>query len=504
MVAGSEVGAIELDDYRIVEKGRLGPGQFFALDLERHQILHDAQIKTNLAAERPWKSWITSHELRASDTRQTTHDSRPLAPLQRALGYTNEDLKIVLRPMGADAQDAVWSMGDDTPVAPFARVPRPVYAFFRQRFAQVTNPPIDPLRESLVMSLRTWLGPQPDLLQVEGPQQELIQLPSPVIDESTLQRIRTHGGLKTVDLDATFAVDSGPEEMESAIVELCQAAQEAAGGGAQLLIISDRKLSPSRAPIAMLLALGAVHQHLLVSGLRTQVDLIVEAGDAWDVHHLAALVGYGAGAVCPWSALRSARALGEDDPRKDYPDAETAEHNYLNAAHKGLLKIMSKMGISTISSYRGGQIFECLGLDSSVVTRCFAGTPNRIGGLRFADLAQAVLDRHAAAFGEDPTRLPDYGLVRFRRDGERHAWEPAVIRAMHKAMANGQSEPWAEYNRLTAPEERPAALRDLLEILPAGEAVPLDEVEPWAEIVKRFVCTAMSLGALSTRRSQSA
>jgi glutamate synthase domain-containing protein 2/glutamate synthase domain-containing protein 3 len=231
--------------------------------------------------------------------------------------------------------------------------------------------------------------------------------------------------------------------------------------------------------------------------LRTQVDLIVEAGDAWDVHHLAALVGYGAGAVCPWSALQTVRSLGEDDQRKEYPDAETAEHNYLKAADKGLLKIMSKMGISTISSYRGGQIFECLGLDNSVVQRCFAGTPSRIGGLCFTDLARAVLDRHAAAFGEDPTKLPDYGLVRFRRDGERHAWEPAVIRAMHTAMANGQAEPWAEYNRLTAPEERPAALRDLLEILPAGDAAPLDEVEPWTEIVKRFVCTAMSLGALS-------
>ncbi len=497
VVAGSEVGAIELDDYRIVEKGRLGPGQMFALDLERHEILHDRDLKGGLASSRPWKSWIMSHELRQSSSRLTTHESRPLAVLQRALGYTNEDLKIVLRPMGADAQDAVWSMGDDTPIAPFGRAPRPVYAFFRQRFAQVTNPPIDPLRESLVFSLRTWLGPQPDLLQIEGPQQELIELPSPVIDEAELRSIRTQRALKTVDLDATFPADARPAGLESALGELCQAAQDAVGGGAQLLILSDRKLGRSRAPIPMLLALGAVHQHLLLNGLRTQVDMIVEAGDATDVHHLAALIGYGAGAVCPWLALRTARSLGDDDVRKEYPDSETAEHNYLTAAHKGLLKIMSKMGISTISSYRGGQIFECLGLDNSVVARCFTGTPNRIGGLRFEDLGQSVLERHAAAFGEDPVRLPDHGLVRFRREGERHAWEPAVIRAMHKAMANGQPDAWAEYNQLTTPEVQPAALRDLLEILPAGGAVPVDEVEPWTEIVKRFVCTAMSLGALS-------
>src|SRR5579859_470991 len=499
VVACSEVGAIELDDYRIVEKGRLGPGQMFALDLERHLILHDSDLKRELAAQRPWTSWINSHDLRAGDSRCTSQDSRPLAPLQRALGYTSEDLKIVLRPMGAEAQDAVWSMGDDTPIAPFARVPRPVYAFFRQRFAQVTNPPIDPLRESLVMSLRTWLGPQPDLLQNEGPQPQLVELASPVIDEATLNRIRGQRWLETVELDATFpAADARAADLESAIAGLCRAAQAAVQRGAQLLVISDRKLEPQRAPIPMLLALGAVHQHLLSSGLRTRVDLVVEAGDAWDVHHLAALIGYGAGAVCPWLALQTARSLGADDPRKEYPDADTAEHNYLKAADKGLLKIMSKMGISTISSYRGGQIFECLGLDNSVVERCFTGTPNRIGGLRFENLAQPVLERHAAAFGQaDPTRLPDYGLVRFRREGERHAWEPAVIRAMHTGMASGQPDPWAEYNRLTVPDARPAAVRDLLEILPAGAAVPLDEVEPWTDIVKRFVCTAMSLGALS-------
>jgi glutamate synthase domain-containing protein 2/glutamate synthase domain-containing protein 1/glutamate synthase domain-containing protein 3 len=500
VVAGSEVGAIELDDYRIVEKGRLGPGQMFALDLERHQILHDRDIKRDLAAQRPWKSWITSRAPRHDDPaghRPTAHDERPLPALQRALGYTNEDLKVVLRPMGAEAQDAVWSMGDDTPIAPFARTPRPVYAFFRQRFAQVTNPPIDPLRESLVMSLRTWLGPQPDLLQVDGPQQELIELPSPVIDEATLHLIRTQGVLETVELDATLAADSSPCDLEPAIVELCRLAEQAVADGAQLLVISDRTLGPSRAPIPMLLALGAVHQHLLSSGLRTRTDLVVEAGDACDVHHLAALVGYGAGAVCPWLALQTIRSLGDDDMRKAYPDAEVAAHNYLKAANKGLLKIMSKMGISTVSSYRGGQIFECLGLDASVVARCFAGTPNRIGGLRFEDLAQPVLERHALAFGAEPTKLPDYGMVRFRREGERHAWEPAVIRAMHKGVANGTPDAWAEYTRLTEPVEQPSTLRDLLEILPAGEAVPLDEVEPWTEIVKRFVCTAMSLGALS-------
>jgi glutamate synthase domain-containing protein 2/glutamate synthase domain-containing protein 1/glutamate synthase domain-containing protein 3 len=503
VVAGSEVGAIELDDYRIVEKGRLGPGQMLALDLERHQILHDADLKRELAAERPWKTWLKHVEL---GTPRPTRSGTPLKPedqfslstLQRAHGYSSEDLRIVLRPMGAEALDAVWSMGDDTPVAPFARAPRPIYAFFRQRFAQVTNPPIDPLRESLIMSLRTWLGPKPDLLQVDGPQQALIELQSPIIDETALAGIRGQSSLAVKELSATFAVDLGPAGLAPAIHDLCQTAELAVRAGAQLLIVSDRRVDPGRAPLPMLLALGAVHQRLIETGLRTNVDLVVEAGDAIDVHHLATLVGFGAGAVCPWLALETTRSLGADEPRKDYPDAETAEHNYLKAADKGLLKIMSKMGISTVSSYRGGQIFECLGLSQDVVGLCFTGTPTRIGGLTFEALAQPVLERHADAFAAQALlKLPDYGFVRFRREGEHHAWEPAVVRAMHKGLANGVPDAWSEYNLLTESPDQPATLRDLLQIEPAGPPIPLDEVEPWSEIVKRFVCTAMSLGALS-------
>jgi glutamate synthase domain-containing protein 2/glutamate synthase domain-containing protein 1/glutamate synthase domain-containing protein 3 len=507
VVAGSEVGAIELDDYRIVEKGRLGPGQMLALDLERHTILHDVELKHELGAAKPWATWLNEVAFdtgRLSSSRAETlpaqranghapgTDKTPLQALQRAFGYTNEDLKIVLRPMGAEGQDAVWSMGDDTPVAPFARAPRSLYAFFRQRFAQVTNPPIDPLRESLVMSLRTWLGPRPSLLQVDGPHPPLIELESPVIDEAQLDAIRHQSELRVANLDATFGLD---DTLECSLDALCARAEKATRDGAQLLVISDRGVSDTRLPIPMLLALGAVHQHLVAGGLRAGVDLVADAGDAWDVHHLAALIGFGAGAVCPWLALRSARELGEDDARKEYPDPQAAEHNYLKASTKGLLKIMSKMGISTISSYRGGQIFESLGLHESVVQRCFSGTPNRISGLGFADLARSVVERHGEAFAAESTRLPDFGLVRFRREGERHAWEPSVIRAMHKAL--GDSGSWDEYVRLTEPPEAPAALRDLLEILPAGASVPVEEVEPWENIVTRFVCTAMSLGALS-------
>ncbi len=544
VVAGSEVGAIELDDYRIVEKGRLGPGQMLALDLEQHTILHDAELKRELGASRPWGAWIgtlpantvrtvtthTTHAngviptpltersaltgtdvpthalangtvLTAADQAAFAADDQPLAALQRAFGYTNEDLRIVLRPMGAEGLDAVWSMGDDTPLAPFARAPRSLYAFFRQRFAQVTNPPIDPLRESLVMSLRTWLGPKPDVLQVDGPQALLIELESPIVDESALASIRAQRQLRVAEIDATFWADAlespAGSRLESALDDVCASAEAAARDGAQILIITDRQADATRVAIPMLLALSTVHQRLLVTGLRTRVDLVAEAGDAWDVHHLAALIGYGAGVVCPWLALRSARALGDDDPRKEYPDADTAEHNYLKATAKGLLKIMSKMGISTVSSYRGGQIFECLGLDGSVIERCFAGTPSRIGGLGFEQLGTPVLERHAAAFdGADQRKLPDFGLVRFRREGERHAWEPAVIRALHKAIdKNGPT--WEDYRLLTEPPDEPATLRDLLEILPAGEPLPLDAVEPWEQIVTRFVCTAMSLGALS-------
>jgi len=515
VVAGSEVGAIELDDYRIVEKGRLGPGQMLALDLERHEILHDADIKRELGQSKPWKSWLSAVPIEPEEHKAVA-DTRHVPVLQRALGYSNEDVKIVLRTMGAEGQDAVWSMGDDTPIAPLARVPRPLYAFFRQRFAQVTNPPIDPLRETLVMSLRSWLGPQPDLLMVDGAQPNLIELPSPIIDEHQLAAIRAQTTLTVVELDATFDPDEGTAGLHPALERLADVAEQRTRAGAQLLILSDRRVGPDCASMPMLLALGAVHQRLLSAGLRTRVDLVVEAGDAWDVHHLAVLLGYGAGAVCPWLALRTARALGEDERARvpqngnghertslhnapsDYPDPDTAEHNFLKAADKGLLKIMSKMGISTSASYRGGQIFECLGLSHSVVDRYFAGTPNRIGGLRIEDLCRPVLDRHSLAFGSDtPDRLPDYGLVRFRRDGEHHAWEPPVIRALHKGLDNGAPDAWQEFYRLTDSAEQPRVLRDLLEISPAGAAVPLAEVEPATDIATRFVCTAMSLGALS-------
>jgi len=556
VLAGSEVGAIELDDYRIVEKGRLGPGQMFAVDIERHTVLHDADIKRELAGSRPWRTWIPVGRdaagvnlpvVAAGDTlASSVADARPLSVLQRALGYSSEDLKIVLRPMGAEAQDPVWSMGDDTPVGVLGRVPRPIYAFFRQRFAQVTNPPIDPLRESLVMSLRTWLGPKPGLLALEGPHPELLDLPSPLLSEDGLAAIRRQSCLSVGELSATFAA-TGPAALEVGLTLLCDGAEAEARGGKKLLVLSDRELGPDRAAIPMLLALGAVHQRLLRVGLRTAVDLVVEAGDAWDVHHLATLIGYGAGAVCPWLALRTARSLGDDDragrissaqaiadgssdgasgplvrngnrpavPARtslhtgtqatSYPDPETAERNYLEAANKGLLKIMSKMGVSTIASYRGGQIFECLGLASAIVDSCFRGTASRIGGLGFVDVGNAVLAAHAAAFGTAAVKLPDLGLVRFRRDGERHAWEPTVVRALHKVIAGdkGLQAPtangadWQEYLRLTDTSEQPANLRDLLAVRPAGAPLPVSEVEPASEVVKRFVCTAMSLGALS-------
>ncbi len=554
VVACSEVGAISLDDYRIVEKGRLGPGQIIAVDVERHVLLHDAQVKRELAAGARWKSWLVDRTLAPAEVTTPDGQETPLPLLQRAMGYSNEDLKIVLRPMGAEAQDAVWSMGDDTPISPLARVPRPVYAFFRQRFAQVTNPPIDPLRESLVMSLRTWLGPKPSVMDTTGPQPDMLELASPIVDEATLAAIRAQSRLPVAELDATFAAEAHPDGLEQAVRDLSDRAEAEARAGKALLIVSDRAVGRDRVGIPMLLAVGAVHQRLVDVGLRTDVDLVLEVGDAWDVHHLAALIGYGAGAVCPWLALRTARVLGAEEGVRiseaqaiadgssegpdgpmaktlpaarqpvetngvavqrtsphvgtqatAYPDADTAARNYLKSATKGLLKIMSKMGISTVSSYRGGQIFECLGLGHDVMAVCFRDTPSRIGGLGFEDLARQALDRHAAAFQpESPVKLPDHGRVRFRRDGERHAWEPNVVRALHDALPKHDdrktdvvSASWETYRDLARARDMPANLRDMLEIQPVGEPLPLDEVEPASEIVKRFISTAMSLGALS-------
>src|SRR5881409_4012144 len=393
--------------------------------------------------------------------------------------------------MGAGGQDAVWSMGDDTPIPPLARIPPSLYVYLRQRFAQVTNPPIDPLRETLVMSLRMHLGRRGSLLADRPDGLRLVRNEHPVLLEAEMAALRAGAGVQAVALDATWnaAPPAGPDALRAALDGLCRAAGRAVREGARILVLSDRAADRERAPLPMLLAVGAVHHHLLAHGLRTRLGLVAEAGDAWDVHHFAALIGYGAEAVHPWLALESVQAhVAEEDAR----------FRFRTAAEKGLLKIISKMGISTLSSYCGAQNFEALGLGAEVIDRCFTGTVSTIGGIGFAEIAEDVLARQRAAYpplASAPPALPDHGRVRYRRDGEDHAWSPPLVRAMQDAVAAKTPQAFGAFQSRVA-SRAPASPRDLLTIR-RETPVPLDEVEPVEAIRRCFVSTAMSLGSLS-------
>ncbi|HVH68194.1 MAG TPA: glutamate synthase large subunit [Gemmatimonadales bacterium] len=497
VVAGSEVGLVDLDPAEVVESGRLGPGELLVVDTRRKAILRNTDAKREVARRRPYARWAARGILPLRPT-AAVPETAPLAEQelvaqQISFGWSFEDLRYVLEPMGGAAQDAVWSMGDDTPIPPLARVPPPIYAYVRQRFAQVTNPPIDPLRETLVMSLRMHLGRRSSLLADRLAGLRLVRNEHPILLTEEMAALRAVAGAQAVTLDATWEIAEGStaaaDTLRGALDRLCRAAGRAVRQGARIVILSDRAADRERAPLPMALAVGAVHQHLLENGLRTRLGLVAEAGDAWDVHHFAALIGYGAEAVHPWLALDSVRRQVED---------EGAPLQFRSAAEKGLLKILSKMGISTLSSYCGAQTFEALGLGAEVIDRCFTGTVSTIGGIGFAEIAEDVLARQRAAY-PDPASpqpvLPDHGRVRYRRDGEDHGWSPPLVRAMQHAVARDSGPAYDEFLARVA-ARLPASPRDLL-ALRTGTPIPLDQVEPAEEIRRRFISTAMSLGALS-------
>jgi len=474
VVAASEVGVVDLDPADVVESGRLGPGELLVVDTLRNVVLRSADAKLEVAQRCPYRRW-TARVLRQLPTEVSALGpalpAEELTARQHAFGYTHEDLRYVITPMANAGHDAIWSMGDDTPIAPLSRVPQSVYAYMRQRFAQVTNPAIDPLREELVMSLVMYLGRRGSLLAQRPGGRTLLRIEHPVLLAEEMAALRRVGGSELATLSAVWEAAAGPDELARALETLSNDAVTAVRRGATILVISDRDTDKARAPIPMLLAVGAVHQRLVQARQRVRVGLVAEAGDAWDVHHIAALFGYGAEAVHPWLALQCFR------------DADSSASNYRSAAEKGLLKILSKMGISTLQSYTGAQIFEAIGLGAEVIERCFTGTASVIGGIGFREIAEDVLTRH-----QGTGVLPDHGRIRYRRDGEDHGWSPTLVRALQHAEYAG----FAEGVRGRAP----AGPRDLLDFR-AQPPVPLDEVEPAEAIRRRFISSAMSLGALS-------
>jgi glutamate synthase domain-containing protein 2/glutamate synthase domain-containing protein 1/glutamate synthase domain-containing protein 3 len=531
VVAGSEAGLVDLDPERIIHSGRLGPGEMLVADLDAHQLLEDDQLLKEFDRFTGYGALVEDIPLEPAAFAPAVEE---LTQLQQLFGYTREDVRMVLAPMASEGKDAVWSMGDDTPLAPLAHAPRPVYAFFRQRFAQVTNPAIDPVRESIVVQLHTRLGPWPHILDTKARIPGL-SLESPFLSLGQMHALRNreHVLSNEMPLAVLDCVFTPGWSLRRAIDDLCSRAVELVRGGAAILLLSDRAIAQPGArtevlPIPMALATGAVNRALTKAGVRTFAGLAVEAGDCRDLHHVAVLVGMGAGAVCPWLALETARTV----------DAEKGEANMLHALDLGLAKIMSKMGISVVDSYRGAHLFDILGLDREVTELCFEGTPSPISGTGFAGLETSLREVWSVAQEEDrqlalvnathpqastataqqpvapaeAKTLPDYGWVRFRKDdrAEPHGWQPQTVKALQVVVGSArgsagagltQIQAWNAYGTL-ASESKPTVLRDLLEIRPAAVPLALEQVEEPGKIMPRFIASAMSLGSLSPEAHQ--
>ena len=501
---GSEVGILDFPDEHVVEKGRLGPGQMLAVDTRSHRILKNDEIKDALASRRPFHDWVRRYRLFMPEyLRQVNgkpiQGEPPRLEMERAFGYTNEELQLLLQPMFEDSREPVGSMGDDTPLGVLSNKPRLLYTYFTQKFAQVTNPPIDYLREAIVMALHTYLGARGSLLEETAHHAKLVFLPSPILAEHEMDALRRlpDPAFRAVTLPCLFPVSGGPEAMETALQELCDQASNAVAGGAALIVLSDKGVDAEHAPISMLLAVGAVHHHLIWQGQRMRCSIIAETGEAREMHHIACLIGYGASAIHPYLALNVVRQQAAQS-KVDGMTAEKAVENFIKTLDKQVLKIMSKMGISTVSAYHGAQQFEAIGVQQRVIDFAFMGTTSSVEGVGYREIAGETLARHRLAFGSTATRLEDYGYYRYRRDGEHHGHNPFTISALHKALEakDDGMEHYREY-RNKIREAGPLALRDLLDFRPLGPSVPLDQVEPASEIVKRFQTGSMSLGALS-------
>ena len=511
MVVNSEVGTIDIESVHVVEKGRIGPGQIIAVDTARGVVLKNQEIKERVAAQRPYSKWLQQKMSylavpEAPGGGKTSQAKRELPPtadvrLQHAFAYTTEEAHLVLRPLYLQGVEPVGSLGDDTPLSVLATRPRLLYSYFKQRFAQVTNPPIDPLREQLVMSLYTYLGSRGSLLEEEPEHAALLRLDSPILTDDELSGLAQDGahGLTVAKLSALFSIDAGPSALESAVHRLRAQAEEEVDAGCSLLIISDRGVDAEHAAIPMLMAVGAVHHHLICAGKRMRASIVVETGEAREMHHFALLIGYGASAINPYLAFSTIRQQVEGH---DVDLAvERALSNYMRIIQKQLLKIMSKMGISIITAYHGAQIFEAIGVGQEVIEACFPGTPSPVGGIGFEAIALEVLGRHGEVFvsaANGKAKLDDHGFFRYRRGGEPHAFSPVAFRMVHEVVKEEGTgyEGYKRFAEMAAGQE-PITLRDLLVFKRADSPIPLSEVEPAAEIVKRFNGGSMSFGALS-------
>jgi glutamate synthase (NADPH/NADH) large chain len=509
VVMASEVGVLDIPQTKIVRKWRLQPGRMFLIDLEQGRIIDDAELKSELAAARPYAEWLAKTQIVLENLPAArAREEKPAAELldlQQGFGYTQEDLKFVLTPMIASGEEAIGSMGTDIPLAVLSDRAKPLYSYFKQLFAQVTNPPIDPIREQLVMSLVSIIGPRPNLLGLDagGPRLRL-EVKQPVLSAEDMDKIRcisdyTGGDFRAQTLAITYPAAKGAAGMQSALDALCAQAEAAVREGANILVLSDRAVGESRIAIPALLATSAVHHHLVRTGLRNSTGLVVETGSAREVHHFALLAGYGAEAVHPWLAFETIAALAAQLP--DGPEASEAGRRFIKAIDKGLLKVMSKMGISTYQSYCGAQIFEAIGLASDFVARYFTGTPTQVEGISLDQVAEEAVRLHRLAWSDAPLyrdALDVGGDYAFRVRGEQHMWTPDSIAKLQHATRSNAYSTYQEYAALINDQSRRhMTLRGLFEFRFANTPVPLDEVEPAKDIVRRFATGAMSFGSIS-------
>ena len=507
VVMASETGVLPIPETKIVRKWRLEPGKMFLIDMEAGRIIDDREIKDIYANARPYRAWTNSVCIKLQDLKSQVHDRAvpevPLLQRQEAFGYTQEDLKIILPPMALTAEEAIGSMGNDAPLAVLSSRSKPLYNYFRQSFAQVTNPPVDPIRESIIMSLLSYIGPKPNPLDTNNvnPQMRL-EVPQPVLGFDEMASIRnidayTNGKFRAYELNICYPVAWGKEGIEAHLASLCAEAVDAVRSGHNILIVSDRKIGPDSLAIPALLATSAVHQHLVAKGLRASTGLVVETGSAKETHHFALLAGYGAEAVHPYLVLETLTALA---PRLSADlTPEKAQLNFIEAVGKGLLKIMSKMGISTIRSYRGAKIFESIGLSEELLRRYFGTEVSTIGGIGLRDIARDAARLHREAYsleaGGESGLLPDNGLFSYRKDGIKHAWNPDTIANLQIATRLGSYPKFKEWARMVDEKESPIFIRDFLGF--KKSPISIDEVEPVESIVRHFVTGAMSFGALS-------
>ncbi|MCA9074215.1 MAG: glutamate synthase subunit alpha, partial [Planctomycetaceae bacterium] len=518
VIMASEVGVLDVDPENVKHKGRLQPGKMFLVDFEQGKLIRDEDLKVEVAGRRPYNAWLQNQRVELSELCEQHSTEHPritgnaLLEQMQAFGYTTETMQFMLIPMVNAKKDPLYSMGDDASLACLSDKPRLLYDYFKQLFAQVTNPPIDSIREEVIMSLECYIGPEGNLLDTTESQANRLRVPHPILtDEETaaIKALDGFRGWKTKTIDITFDKSAGTNGLLPAVDRICAEAEQAIADGYSLVVLSDRATSADRVPVSTLLACGAVHHHLVRNELRTRIGIVLETGEAREVHHFCLLAGYGADAINPYLAFEAIRDAKDHGHLKGDYTEEKIVQTYREGVRKGMLKVMGKMGISTLASYKGAQIFEALGLSNEVIDKCFVGTASRIKGVDFDILAEEHLRRHEQGF---PSRhesdrlpvLPNDGIVHWRYGGEKHGWNPFTIAEIQQAARAGDKSAYQRFAQLTNEnDQRQGTLRGLMRFKRDTKSIPVDKVESAAKIVKRFCTGAMSYGSISAEAHES-